>query len=154
MTVQYTQQLERRGNVVMKRVLIAGGISVLSIMAQSGNNALGGGLLHGALHHSDDCGCHSAPAAVYAAPVVQSGHAMAGCCGVGGGIAQIGGLYSAELLYDGHAGGGGSPGSFLSGYEGLPNMDGGGVHYRYPYHSYRRPWAHPGPPSTNISIVW
>jgi hypothetical protein len=42
----------------------------------------------------------------------------------------------------------------LTGYEGLPNMDGHGVHGRYPYHSYRRPWAHPGPMSTNITIVW
>ena len=48
----------------------------------------------------------------------------------------------------------GASGNDLTGYEGLPNMDGGGVNHRYPYHSYRRPWAHPGPPSTNVSIVW
>lgn len=41
-----------------------------------------------------------------------------------------------------------------TGYEGLPNMDGGGVHIRYPYHSYRRPWFPPGPASTNITICW
>jgi hypothetical protein len=41
-----------------------------------------------------------------------------------------------------------------TGYEGLPNMDGSGVNDRYPYHSYRRPWHHPGPVARNISMVW
>lgn len=68
------------------------------------------------------------------------GHAVASCCG-GGGAAW--GMMSLSHRT-----------TFLSGYEGLPNMDGGGVHYRYPYHSYRRPWFHPGPPSTNITICW
>ncbi|MFN8710267.1 MAG: hypothetical protein ACK50J_26645 [Planctomyces sp.] len=104
-----------------------------------------GGLLHGAFHHGSDCGCSGPSPAVYAAPIEYSGLEVAGCCGAGG-LGQIGGLYGADALYGG--------GSFMSGYEGLPNMDGGGVHYRYPYHSYRRPWAHPGPPSTNVSIVW
>lgn len=45
-------------------------------------------------------------------------------------------------------------GSGFTGFEGLPNMDGGGINHRYPYHSYRRPWAHPGPVSTNVNIVW
>jgi len=75
--------------------------------------------------------------AIHAAPLVG-----AGCCGLGG-AAGISSLYAGY-------GYGGS----LTGYEGLPNMDGGGVHARYPYHSYRRPWAHPGPASTNINIVW
>jgi hypothetical protein len=30
----------------------------------------------------------------------------------------------------------------------------GAVHYRYPYYSYRRPWAHPGPMVPNVTIVW
>lgn len=95
--------------------------------------------------NSGDCGC-----------------AAAACCGPGTGLAQIAGVYShhgvcSHHRVNGHHGVYGQypySGSFLSGYEGLPNMDGGGVHYRYPYHSYRRPWFHPGPPSTNISIVW
>lgn len=28
------------------------------------------------------------------------------------------------------------------------------VHYRYPYYSYRRPWAHPGPLVPNVTIIW
>jgi len=78
-----------------------------------------------------DCGCH-APAAAYG--VTAFGF---------GGAAQIG------MAYGMHVVGGG-----YTGYEGLPIMDGGGLHGRYPYHSYRRPWAHPGPKSTNVSIVW
>lgn len=79
-----------------------------------------------------DCGCH-APAAAYG--VTAFGF---------GGAAQIG------MAYGMHVTGAGG----YTGYEGLPNMDGGGKHGRYPYHSYRRPWAHPGPMSTNVSIVW
>ena len=79
-----------------------------------------------------DCGCHS-PAAAYGATALGFG-----------GAAQIG------MAYGMHVAGSGGP----TGYEGLPNMDGRGLHGRYPYHSYRRPWAHPGPMSTNVSIVW
>lgn len=82
--------------------------------------------------------------------------AVSACCGSTGGVMQLSNLYGAGTY--GTAGGaflsGPAPGSFLSGYEGLPNMDGGGIHHRYPYHSYRRPWAHPGTPSTNVTIVW
>lgn len=88
--------------------------------------------------------------------------AASACCG-GGGMLSISSLYGSSNLYSssdlyGYSGGPShgspAPGSFLSGYEGLPNMDGGGIHHRYPYHSYRRPWAHPGTPSTNVTIVW
>jgi len=61
-----------------------------------------------------------------------------------GGVAGFGAMYGMHVM---NAGG-------YTGYEGLPNMDGGGVHNRYPYHSYRRPWANPGPRSTNVTIVW
>jgi hypothetical protein len=116
------------------------------------------------------CDCHGsapAPAVVYSAPVVQAAPVLeAGClCGAAlptccaGGVANAGlihGLGGAGYAHSVHGGqfGGPAPGSFLSGFEGIPNMDGGGVHHRYPYHSYRRPWAHPGPPSNNITIVW
>lgn len=74
-----------------------------------------------------DCGCNAPMAAM----------------SVGfGGVASLGTLYSVHMA-----------GSF-TGYEGLPNMNGGGVHRRLPYHSYRRPWAYPGPVSTHVSIVW
>lgn len=94
----------------------------------------------------DACGCSAA---------------VPTCCGLGG-LAGIGSFYGANIAYGGHmahgysAGGYGSPapGSFESGFENLPNMDGGGIHHRYPYHSYRRPWAFPGTPSTNVTIVW
>jgi hypothetical protein len=29
-----------------------------------------------------------------------------------------------------------------------------GVHPRYPYYSYRRPWYTPGPASRNVTILW
>jgi hypothetical protein len=29
-----------------------------------------------------------------------------------------------------------------------------GLHLRYPYYSYRRPWYPPGPASINVTIVW
>lgn len=77
-----------------------------------------------------DCGCHAPAAACCGAAV--------GCCGVG----QVGMIYTMNQLHG------------YTGYEGLPNMDGRGVHGRYPYHSYRRPWFHPGPKSANVSIVW
>jgi hypothetical protein len=82
------------------------------------------------------------------------------CCGLGG-LAGIGSAYGASVAFNGHfegehVSGIGSPapGSFISGFENLPNMDGGGIHHRYPYHSYRRPWAFPGTPATNVTIVW
>lgn len=119
------------------------------------------------------CDCNGSPARVaYAPPVVTYAEpasfapvvenacactsAAASCCGLGGGMMQLGSVYGAGSMYSGVSGHHGSPavGSFLSGYEGLPNMDGGGIHHRYPYHSYRRPWAHPGTPSTNVTIVW
>ena len=31
-------------------------------------------------------------------------------------------------------------------------MGGGGIHYRYPYYSYRRPWYSPGPAVRNYTI--
>jgi hypothetical protein len=79
----------------------------------------------------------------------RSGHWRSGYSGYGVATACCGGLSSVSgTVASGHHG------RFLSGYEGLPNMSGCGVHYRYPYHSYRRPWAHPGPASTNVTIVW
>jgi hypothetical protein len=36
----------------------------------------------------------------------------------------------------------------------LPGSGFGAVHYRFPYHSYRRPWAHPGPMVPNVTIIW
>lgn len=30
----------------------------------------------------------------------------------------------------------------------------GGIHPRYPYYSYRRPWYPPGPASANVTIIW
>jgi hypothetical protein len=30
----------------------------------------------------------------------------------------------------------------------------GGLHDRYPYYSYRRPWYSPGPASVNVTILW
>lgn len=30
----------------------------------------------------------------------------------------------------------------------------GGIHQRYPYYSYRRPWYTPGPASHNVTIIW
>jgi hypothetical protein len=31
---------------------------------------------------------------------------------------------------------------------------GGGLHPRFPYYSYRRPWYYDGPASTNVNIDW
>lgn len=30
----------------------------------------------------------------------------------------------------------------------------GGLHLRYPYYSYRRPWYPAGPASVNVTIIW
>lgn len=35
----------------------------------------------------------------------------------------------------------------------FPGM-GVGLHARYPYYSYRRPWYTPGPASLNVNIIW
>lgn len=95
-------------------------------------------------HRSRDCDCCQ--------PVLCADcrcHAVAtACCGMSagfGGAAQLGAIYGMSHLA--------TPGRY-TGYEGLPNMDGGGLNGRFPYHSYRRPWAHPGPQSVNVSIVW
>ena len=89
-------------------------------------------------------------------PEMSTGHGNDACCGFDG---SHGGLVQSENLYGsgGHYGGyygSPHPRSFESGFENLPDMDGGGVHHRLPFHSYRRPWAHPGIADTNISIVW
>jgi hypothetical protein len=135
------------------------------------NSGEAGDLFHHGRRATCDCNgssaqvAYNAPVLAYAqpirvAPAIENAcactSAATGCCGLGGGMMQLGSFYGAGSIYgagDAHYG---SPavGSFLSGYEGLPNMDGGGIHHRYPYHSYRRPWAHPGTPSTNITIVW
>lgn len=94
-------------------------------------------------HHSLGCSCCAVPYADCSCHAVASA-----CCGMTagpGGVAHLG-LVHSMIHVAGPAG--------YSGYEGLPGMDGGGVHGRYPYHSYRRPWAHPGPKSANVSIVW
>lgn len=117
--------------------------------------------------HRRHAECDFAAPVVHMAPVADCGCTCAAvsmpCCGIGGGIAQIGTAYSLGTFSDAGISGGavvtgdhgaGNLASGLTGYEGLPNMDGGGVNHRYPYHSYRRPWAHPGPRSSNVSIVW
>lgn len=78
-------------------------------------------------------------------------HLAASCCGLGGGVSHVAGYYGLQGIAPF---GPGVPRSYLTGYEGLPDLDGGSINYRYPYHSYRRPWFHPGPRATNISIVW
>ncbi len=123
------------------------------------------------------CGCSRAP--VHHAPMIYTSPEVDECCecavgvpscsgvgGVGGGVAHPGSLYGSAGFYDlgyagefGHGYGGryyGSPDprSFESGFESLPNMNGGGVHHRLSFHSYRRPWAHPGIADNNINIVW
>ena len=149
------------------------GIRVLYIMTALVLVTVSG--VAGDLFHGRRAGCdcngsssrvaYSAPAVAYAqpvsvAPAIENAcactSAATGCCGVGGGMMQLGSIYGAGSIYGSGLAYSGSPavGSFLSGYEGLPNMDGGGIHHRYPYHSYRRPWAHPGTPSTNVTIVW
>lgn len=152
-------------NSLRIRVLLTS--TALVLVAASG---LAGDLFHGRRAGCDCNGSsnqvtYSAPVVAYAqpvnvAPAIENAcactSAATGCCGVGGGIMQLGSLYGAGSIYgSGHAQyGNPAAGSFLSGYEGLPNMDGRGIHHRYPYHSYRRPWAHPGTPSTNVTIVW
>lgn len=148
-----------------RRLLLAGVTAVL------GSSSCFGGDLLGLLGHRSGCGCSQpAPQVVHVAPMIQHTEvvemapvmesacacsaAIPSCCGIGGGLVQLGSMYGFSGSYGGISHGGPAPGSFLSGYEGIPNMDGGGIHHRYPYHSYRRPWAHPGTPSTNVTIVW
>ena len=69
------------------------------------------------------------------------------CCGITAGIGAVTPLGAGYGFHPARSEG-------FTGYKGLPNMVAGGVHPRYPYHSYRRPWAHPGPESTNVNIVW
>ena len=118
------------------------------------------------------CGCAHDPVRhaplTPAAPEMHAGCEFAApvstCCG--GGMGQLSSLCGSAGFYGvghpggyGHSYGGGyygspDPRSFESGFENLPNMDGGGVHHRLPFHSYRRPWAHPGIADNNINIVW
>ena len=135
-------------------------VAFLSIAAGAQAGLLGCGCSHGTVH--------LAPAVTHYASVPYSDPGIdigcdcasvaSSCCGVGGGLAQIGNLYGSAGVYDGHFGGGHygkvDPRSFQSGFETLPNMDGGGTHHRLPFHSYRRPWAHPGIADNNVNIVW
>jgi hypothetical protein len=129
-------------------------------------------------HRGPGCACgqspqmHFAPGPAQYSPTSLAGYgcacsaAVPSCCGLGGGLSQLGNLYGSgsgygavyEPWHDGgaweSAGAYGFSAGGYTGFEGLPNMDGGGINYRFPYHSYRRPWAHPGPPVTNVSIVW
>ena len=111
-------------------------------------------------------GCGCSQASVHYAPLIYAAPEMApsfehaatvqSCCGVGGGIVPLGSLYGSAGFY-GYSGidyGSRDPRSFESGFENLPNMDGGGVHSRLPFHSYRRPWAQPGVVDNSINIVW
>jgi len=98
--------------------------------------------------HGSSCSTCNSGAVSHAYSVAPSvHHSSASCCTAAatccGGLSAVSGYAGAQSAH-----------SFLSGYEGLPDMNGGGVHYRYPYHSYRRPWFHPGPASTNVTIVW
>lgn len=114
-------------------------------------------------HGNSGCGCQSSAPVRHSAPLYNAGCACTAaastCCGMGG-IHNIGGIYMDSAVSAGSISGHGESwqGAYregsLTGYEGLPNLDGGGVNYRYPYHSYRRPWFHPGPRAANISIVW
>lgn len=142
-------------------------VSALTAFVCFSSSALTQAGLHG-------CGCSPGPVlhapVMYAAPEMDAGcecaAAVPACCGVGGGMVQLGSLYGSPGYYGGsHRGGYGygygggyygspDPRSFESGFENQPNMDGGGVHHRLPFHSYRRPWAHPGIADNNINIVW
>ena len=132
----------------------------LSVTAAAYAGLPGCGCSRGPAHYAPAV-THYAPAVAYSEPGIDVGCdcacAASSCCGIGG-LAQIGNLYGSAGVYGGHFGGGhyGSvdPRSFQSGFESLPNMDGGGTHHRLPFHSYRRPWAHPGIADNNINIVW
>jgi hypothetical protein len=136
----------------------------------------GGDWLHSHRHGDTPCDCHGhgsagttyfhsaySPAAISPAVNAAWGYtsAASACCGGTMGVPHIashpawhswheqsGPVYWRGMRSVAHHG------LFLSGFEGIPSMDGGGIHHRYPYHSYRRPWAHPGTPSTNVTIIW
>ena len=135
-------------------------VAFLSVAAGAHAGLPGCGCSHGPMHDSPVLSHYAR--VVYSDPGIDVGcncaSVASSCCGVGGGLAQIGNLYGSEGVYGGNFGGGqyGSvdPRSFQSGFESLPNMDGGGTHHRLPFHSYRRPWAHPGIADNNINIVW
>lgn len=157
-----TTSLLVEGKIFMLRLTtLYSALAPLVCLAGSGVSEAGG----------PGCGCgnqqaHVAP--VYASPMMQVGPAVqAGCAcaavpsysgGAGVGMGQLGSLYGSSELYGGgmvgRFSGSADPNSFQSGFENLPNMDGGGTHRRLPYHSYRRPWAHPGIADNNINIVW
>ncbi len=140
--------------------LLSAMVAVAFLLVTAGAHAglLGCGCSHGPAHY--------APVVSHHAPVLNSDPGIdagcdcasvaSSCCG--GGLAQIGNLYGSEGVYGGNVGGSHSRSvdarSFQSGFESLPNMDGGGTHHRLPFHSYRRPWAHPGIAHNNINIVW
>ena len=144
---------------------------VLVTMLMLGPCVVGGDWFRGGPHGASSCNCHGQGGAgtTYShsaiSPAVDAAwgytSAASACCGGSMGMSH---LAVSPALHSWHVpsgaiGAGGmrsvpQHGAFLSGYEGIPSMDGGGIHYRYPYHSYRRPWAHPGTPSTNITIVW
>ena len=86
----------------------------------------------------DECNTCAAPCDCCYSVATACCGVTSGCCGAG----QMGMMYGVGQLHG------------YTGYEGLPAMDGRGVHGRYPYHSYRRPWFHPSPKSANASIVW
>jgi len=139
--------------------------ALLCLSSSAGTQAglLGCGCSHASVHHAP---------LMHATPEVYAScgrDAVPSCCGAGGagvGMVQPGSLYGSTGLYGGghpggygHGYGGGyygspDPRSFESGFENLPNMDGYGVHHRLPFHSYRRPWAHPGIADNNINIIW
>ncbi|MCA9036430.1 MAG: hypothetical protein KDA91_14950 [Planctomycetaceae bacterium] len=143
-----------------KRML--GPAALMVVFVAMNSTAVQGGLNH--LFGGSGCNCNSSqpqvsyvPVQPVVAPVMQAGcacsSAAAGCCGMGG-LGSVGGLYMDAAAGMGYGPAFGMVGQGMTGYEGLPNMDGGGVNYRYPYHSYRRPWANPGPRAANVSIVW
>lgn len=142
--------------------LLSAMVAVAFLLVTAGVDAglLGCGCSHGPAHYAPVVS-HNAPT-LYSDPGIDVGcdcaSVASSCCGVGGGLAQIGNLYGSAEVYGGNFGGGQSgsvdPRSFQSGFESLPNMDGGGTHHRLPFHSYRRPWAHPGIADNNINIVW
>ena len=128
-------------------------VAFLSVAADAHAGLFGCGCSHGPAHYAP---------VIYSDPGINIGYDCASvassCCGVGGGLAQVGNFYGSAGVYVGNFAGGhyGSvdPRSFQSGFESLPNMEGVGTHHRLPFHSYRRPWAHPGIADNNINIVW
>lgn len=85
-----------------------------------------------------DCPCHDAPPST---EVVLDGYAP-----------QVPPQYSvpSQNVYGGYGGAG------VYGAMSFPQAPpvSGGLHERYPYYSYRRPWYTPGPASLNATIVW